>query len=365
MRTWLGKLFCCLCVVLTSVSGVVPALAAAPDDAFPATGLIAQNTTATQNQPVLPPLPDPKTVISTEKPIEGGLLFDPQAMPLVPPQQPTPAPSKTEPSQPAPSRQAPAPQQAATPSQGTGLTEEMNIYNTPTADLRTMKVIIDNQYNLRGLVYGDELTYLHHLQADENGNFREVWRSPSLNGEIRGVFVNDIDGDGESEIVAYTSQGDFFIYGLVNHNLKYKSPEGGYATINCMIIANLDDDPEKEILFIGVRPSDMPPSGQQPAGHLVQFDPVSQFEEWTSQERYTATDMIIGNVDSDRDPEIVLNTGEILDIRFKALKWKSDVPFGSRLYLIDLDNDGLLELVTEYNQAYIRVFDIDQRREKY
>ena len=60
-----------------------------------------------------------------------------------------------------------------------------------------------------------------------------------------------------------------------------------------------------------------------------------------------------------------MNTGEVLDSKFKDVKWKSDIAFGSRLYLIDVDSDGLLELVTEYEQSYIRIIDVDQRREKW
>ena len=359
----MNKLLCGLCLILALVWAAPATYSATPEDARAGIGLIAQNA-AGQNQQSeenpLPPLPAPRTVVSTEKPIEGGLPYNPGNVTLVPPQQQPSAPQQPpQPQQP----QRQTQQQALI--QGNGLHEELNIYNTPTANLRTMKIIIDDQYNLRGLVYGDELTYLHLLQATADGNFREVWKSPTLNSEVRGVFVEDLEGDGESEIVAYTAQGDIFIYGLENHNLKYKTPDSSYGTINCMIIADLDDTPEKEILFIGVRPGDMPQGNQQASGYLVQFDPVSQFEEWISQERYIATDMAIGNVDSDDDPEIVLNSGEILDIRFKSVKWKSDIPFGSRLYLLDVDSDGLLELVTEYNQAYVRIIDIDQRREKW
>ena len=332
------------------------------------TGYIAQNT-AEEESPepeiAMPPLPAPKTVVSTEKPIEGGLPIGEEVIveespPVQAVNEPAPASRDTTASAP-----APAVQQQAAAVLGTRLMEELSIFNVPSANLRTMKTVIDDQYNLRGLVYGDELTYLHILQADNNGNFREVWRSPSLNGQIRGVFVDDLEGDGETEIVAYTANGDFFIYSYENRNLKYKTPDNTYESITCMVVANLDNSPEKELFFLAVRPGDAPPAGQQATGNLIQFDPASQFEEWISQERYTATDMVIGNVDSDDEMEIILNSGEILDIRFKDLKWKSDLAFGSRLYLIDLDSDGLLELVTEYNQNYIRVIDIDQRREKW
>jgi len=348
-------------------------VAQADENSNQSSGQEAEKARETGEQPPpaspLPP-PEPKSIIATEKPIEGGLkLREPVA-------KVTDTTEKTVTEEPAATLPAVEPQTAPSPPtqsapppenlpENVRIMEEMSIYNVPTGNFRTMKCIIDEEYNLRSIVYGEELGYLHILNADPAGNFREVWKSPPLNGAIRGVFVDDLDDDGKTEIVAYTSNGDFFIYGYDDHALKYKTPDGMYIHINCMVVANMDNSPELELLFVGVKPGDRQPDGSVPAGNLIQFDPLSHFEEWISQEKYIATDMIIGNVDNDQEYEIILNTGEILDYRFKSIKWKSADPFGNRLYLIDIDNDGVLELVTEYEQSYIRIFDIDQRREKW
>ena len=120
---------------------------------------------------------------------------------------------------------------------------------------------------------------------------------------------------------------------------------------------DIDDDPPLELLFIASQPG-------QP-GNLIQFDSKTQFEEWTSSQVYTATDIIVGNVDNDSDVEIILNSGEVLSSKFKNVKWESDINLGDRLYLIDMDDDGILELVTEYNQQYVRIIDVDERKEKW
>ena len=319
----------------------------------------------------LPPLPAPKAMISTEKPIEGGLILREPIEPVEDKREeiakavedgamPTTEEEVSVPQMPSDTARVPA-----KPLEDLKIMEELSMYNVPPANFRTMKSIIDEEYNQRSIVYGEELGYIHVLRADNSGNYREVWKSPPLNAAVRGVFVEDLDGDGEAEIVAYTSNGDFFIYGYEQHDLKYRTPDGTYVNINCMVIANVDNDPELELLFIGVKPGGEQSNGSVPAGNLIQFDPTSQFEEWISQEKYTATDMIIGNVDNDTEYEIILNTGEILDSRFKDLEWKSTIVFGSRLYLIDIDDDGILELVTEYDQSYIRIIDVDQRRERW
>jgi len=322
-----------------------------------------------KSEETIAPLPQPKGLVSTEKPIEGGLNVGEEKL-----KAPEEKKEKKAAVSEADTTRAPKEGREATPEQvkkrlveekGTRFMEELSIFNVPTANLRTMKCIVDDKYNLRGIVYGSELGYIHVLTADDDGNFRETWKSPPLNSPVRGVFVENLEGDGKAYIVAYTNDGNFFIFDYESHDIKYRTQEGTYKQINCMMIANLDNSPELEILFIGVKDSDIQSGGGQPAGSLIQFDSQSLFDEWTSQEKYAATDMVIGNVDSDPEMEIILNTGEILDTKFKALKWKSNIQFGSRLYLIDLDDDGILELVTEYDQSYIRIIDVDQRQEKW
>ena len=262
-------------------------------------------------------------------------------------------------------QQAPVKEVIGEPEKPTKLMEELSLFNVSTANLRTMKTIIDDKWNLRGMVYGDGQGYIRILKADNEGNFTESWKSPPLNSAVRGLFVNDLDVSGETEIVAYTADGNIYIYGYDSHTLIYKTPEGTYQKINCMVIANMDSDPQMELFFIGVRPGTSPSQDGKLPGNLIQFDTKTQFEEWTSTDLYSATEMLIGNVDTDPESEIILNTNEILNIRFKDVEWISTIDFGNRLYLIDLDDDGILELVTEYNESFIKIIDVDQRQEKW
>ena len=90
-----------------------------------------------------------------------------------------------------------------------------------------------------------------------------------------------------------------------------------------------------------------------------------QYEQWRSdQTDLTAHQILIGDVDGDGEDEIVLNDGYIFDARFFDLEWQSPEPFGERMGLLDLDEDQILEVIGEFQGRYLRIFDIDLRREK-
>jgi len=340
------------------------------DNTSPVYLLLAQNTAEKKetddNEPadsVMPPLPPAKTSISTEKPI----LQKPAKEPASDEQSKTVQPPDTSQKQPdkEQSEQATAKPFLTQKEESSLFMEELSMFNVPTANFRTMKIINDDRYNLRGMVYGEERGYIHIMQANNEGKFSEVWKSPPLNSPVRGLFVKDINGDGEADIVAYTADGNFFIYSYKSHEQIYRTPDGTYQQINCMFVENMDRDAALELFFIGVKPGTEQPETGNMQGNLVQFDTKTLFDEWTSSELYSATDMVIGNIDADEEREIILNTGEILNMRFKSLEWRSDIEFGNRLYLIDIDDDGILELVTEYGESYVKIFDLDQRREKW
>ncbi len=356
-----------------------------PDKSEFSTMYIAQNTQddkkesvkKDQSRSTLPPPPALRTSITTEKPIEGapsGIVQQRKAG-----QTPSGEPDQTTVSGSTPSAPGVLPTQPVVPvSPGRATTtnipkkttvrrtrkkkselvkEELSIFNVSTDNLRTMKPLMDDDFNLRGMVYGEERGYIRILEADNDGKFSEVWKSPPMNAPVRELFIKDIDMDGETEIVTYTNDGNIFIYGYKTHELKYRTPENTYPGISCMVVENIDDDPQLELIFIASQPGT--------PGFLIQFDSKTQFEEWRSSQEYSATDMIIGNVDTDPELEIIFNTGEIISSKFKNVKWKSDIQFGDRLYLVDVDNDGILELITEYDQSYIRIIDVDERREKW
>ena len=67
---------------------------------------------------------------------------------------------------------------------------------------------------------------------------------------------------------------------------------------------------------------------------------------------------------SHRIHEIILNDGYIYDARYRDLEWQSSQSFGQRMGLLDVDGDGILEVIGEFGDRFLRIFDIDLRRMK-
>ena len=70
-------------------------------------------------------------------------------------------------------------------------------------------------------------------------------------------------------------------------------------------------------------------------------------------------EIVVADVDGDDADEIVLNDGFVYDARFRDLEWQSPESFGERLGTLDLDNDGIVELIGEFPGGQLRIFLID------
>ncbi len=201
------------------------------------------------------------------------------------------------------------------------------------------------------IAYGDANGRVHILEGKES-TFNEVWVSEYMEGAIAGLFVVDVNDDELDEIVVFTDRGRIHYIDSQDYRIIWSNPPGEYERITCQIIYDTDDDPQPELLFCA-------------DGYLIVYDGRDQYEQWRSdQSNLTSRQILIGDVDGDGDQEIVLNDGYVFDARFFDLEWQSPDAFGERLGLLDIDEDGIAELIGEFQGRYLRVFDVDLRREK-
>ena len=94
------------------------------------------------------------------------------------------------------------------------------------------------------------------------------------------------------------------------------------------------------------------------------YDGRDQYEQWRSdQSNLTARQLLIGDVDGDGEKEIVFNDGYVFDARFLTSNGNHPNP---------LANDSACSIWTKMASSsllvsfkdYLRVFDVDLRREK-
>ena len=214
-------------------------------------------------------------------------------------------------------------------------------------NLRRLETIDD----IQRIVYGDANGRVHVLEGDGT-RFAEVWVSEYLEGAVAGLFVTDVNDDELEEVVVFTDRGRIYYIDSRDYRTIWSNPPGEYERITCQGVYDTDDDPQPELLFCA-------------DGYLIVYDGRDQYEQWRSdQSNLTSRQLLIGDVDGDGEKEIVLNDGYVFDARFFDLEWQSPEPFGERLGLLDMDEDGILELIGEFQGRYLRVFDVDLRREK-
>ena len=201
------------------------------------------------------------------------------------------------------------------------------------------------------IVYGDANGRVHILEG-KNGQFQEIWLSEYLEGAICGLYLKDINNDGLTEIIVFTEQGRIHYIDVKDHRVIWSNPPGEYEHFNGHTVINIDEDKQPEIIICA-------------DGYLVVYDGRDQYEQWRSeQNNLAAKDILVADVDGDGSREIVLSDGYVFDAHFFDLEWQSPKPFGDTIDLIDLDGDGIAELIGQFQGRYIRVFDVDLRREK-
>lgn len=185
----------------------------------------------------------------------------------------------------------------------------------------------------------------------DGSTVNRVWKSIHLSGIPEELLVADLDSDGfDDALLCRTSGAKIYVWRLEDFSLIWESLSGEYQVIGGYTTANVDDGPEAEIVLL--------------ADHRITYvDGVTFNRKFTTTSEYTATMVRCGDVDGDGRVEIVLNSGQVVDSVTGEIEWE-DEPFFGRIELLDIDGDGMPEVLTESELGGpLRVYDVDFRSE--
>lgn len=198
-------------------------------------------------------------------------------------------------------------------------------------------------------VYADERQHVHVLAIEEGKAVRK-WETTTLGSRVSGLVVTDLDRNGTTDIIITTRAGRIIVYEMGTFELTWENLQDPFVNITCLAVANVDRDPQQELIFLAAK-------------KMYFYDGKRKNREWESQRSFEADIMLLGNVDNDEQLEIILNTGIVFDSRFYVVELEYEPGFGNRIRLLDLNGDGIPEVIGESTDRTILVFDIYAERE--
>ncbi|HEX5132605.1 MAG TPA: hypothetical protein VFX92_08965 [Candidatus Krumholzibacteria bacterium] len=198
-------------------------------------------------------------------------------------------------------------------------------------------------------IYADKSGHVH-VYAAEKGGMEMVWEATTLGARATALAVADLYGDGVLKLVIATAAGRVLIYNMNTFELEWENLQQRYTKIDHMALAQLDGDRQLEAVFLA-------------DDKLWIFDSYNRNIQWNSTTAMLGNFVVVGNVDDDPQLEIILNTGLIVDSRFYNIQFQTDQVFGDRISLADLTGDGFPEVIGEFGDRTLRVFDVWRGRE--
>lgn len=212
---------------------------------------------------------------------------------------------------------------------------------------------IDPAYNDGSLYYviGDRFCTVQVLKVNQSGTTM-IWESEKVNGVPQEVIVADLDGDLQDDtIICRTAEAQIYAWSIENYTLVWQTFFDQFSSISCLTTANMDSDQATEIVILD-------------NGQIFYIDGVSFSEEFKSfNTYYKGSQMRCGNVVGDRQKEVILNSGVVLDGSYCSVTWDG-MEASDRIELLDIDGDGLLEVLTEnVEQGSMTIYEVDFRRE--
>ncbi len=200
-----------------------------------------------------------------------------------------------------------------------------------------------------GVIYANTMGNIHVLRYTEKG-WNLEWKLTNLGAKIANFLIDDIEGNGVLELIVATVDGQILIYTMDTYEVVWENLENRYENITTMEVADIDNDPQLEFIIVADE-------------HIHIMDGLNKSRQWISPRIFQPSEIIVDNVDKDDQLEIILNTGIVIDSRFFNIEVEWDKPFGERILTGDINNDGIPEVIGEFSDYSLRIFDVYAERE--
>ncbi len=200
-----------------------------------------------------------------------------------------------------------------------------------------------------GMIYADVYGKIYLKRWTSRGWKRE-WELTNLGSKVRKFFIMDLEGDGKQDIIIATFGGRILTYCMDGYINTWENIEDDFTSIEAVEIANVDADPQNEFILIA-------------NGTMYIIDGLDKSRQWISERKFQAQEIVVANVDNDDAKEIILNTGIVIDSKFRNVELEWDRSFGDRITVFDMNNDGHPEVIGEFMDYSLRIFDIYSERE--
>lgn len=215
---------------------------------------------------------------------------------------------------------------------------------------RLFRVLSDDSDGRMRYVFADNGPLLHVYAVEKGGHSTIDWET-NTGSPVRALEVIKTKDLRELIIIA-TARGKIYVYNSYTYDLESQNLIEEFSSIQAMATAELDGSGGREVVILGVKAGTDRPL-------LYIYDGESRALEWNSQDSFKASEILFANLDDDPQLEIILNTGIVLDSRFRTIDINvvDDGGFGTQLRLLDISGDGIPEIFGMNLDESLRVYD--------
>lgn len=193
-----------------------------------------------------------------------------------------------------------------------------------------------------------------------NLTYNQDFVSALFINQITRIKIYDINNDGILEIIVGTNDGKITIYKSLNKEIIATFFPSGSSTSNKAI---------SDIEFSDANNDNLMELVVSTIDNIYLINPITYVSKGIINQG--ATEISIGNVDTNSDIEIVTTFGKVLKYANGTVetKWSfysnQSSDWGYMIELSDIDSDGMSEIVCARSWDYIDVYDADTKSLKY